>query len=169
MPLYWKGLGRWGWQVQGICGSCSVKIVSALSIPFPLPLPKKQIRESMGTKGKGKSICVLSMGFSSRSEIATESSLLDILCAPAPFHSLDNCIPFWWHGANLCVRMQWLLKVTVWVYPLVIHSLHGCIICVRPLHLNSDSALLFQDHSPLFRSVCPCSGNLPWSVSIQRF
>ena len=60
--------------MQVLYGRCSVKISSAFSILFSLPLPKKKKKgnkENMGSKGKGKSAYVPSMRSSFRSEIPT--------------------------------------------------------------------------------------------------
>ena len=75
--------------MQVLYGRCSVKISSAFSILFSLPLPKKkkkkEIRKTWDQKEKEKvHMCHLCVALSDL-KFPPESSPLDILCAPARF------------------------------------------------------------------------------------
>ena len=76
--------------MQILYGRCSVKISSAFSILFSLPLPKKkkkkkEIGKTWDQKEKEKvHMCHLCVALSDL-KFPPESSPLDILCAPACF------------------------------------------------------------------------------------
>ena len=83
-----KGLRRWGWQVQVLYGRWSVKIGSAFSILFSLPLPKKKKKKERKKEGKTWDqkekekvyMCHLWVALPGL-KFPPECSFLDILCA----------------------------------------------------------------------------------------
>ena len=161
MALCWKGDvgGRCRVSVAG-----AVRIGSAHSILLLLPHTPPNGRESMGIKWKRKDTWFLSMTDSvwialPDLNLPRESSLLAVLCVPAAFQYLDNCIP------SLVARSQPLAQNAGTSEGNCLNLPSRCMpfICKCNLHMSSSPWLWytspFQDRI-LYTYL---AGEVPWS------